>query len=173
MDTRSLSYHRVLETWCIRFGKKMVSWGQEYKLCPTCQRDHIWQVITQGLWAPPAHSPNLVTLHHHLSFEHFGHISAMVPAVSSSVLLNNASVPYNILGAIIHLRVSWDIIISHIPTLRSPSVTLGTVLSTITPCHVGRPWRWLAAAGSPVALGRAVPERGILKPTLPRRVIWK
>ena len=56
-------------------------------------------MIAHGLWAPPAHSPNLPSLCHHHSLEHFSHISATFPTISSSVLTLS-------LGVIIHLRVS-------------------------------------------------------------------
>ena len=46
---------------------------------------------------------------------------------------------------------------------RSPSLALGGVFSPMTPCAAVWGGRG-AAAGAPVAPGRAVPKRGILKP---------
>ena len=59
------------------------------------------QVIAQGLWAPPAHSPNIISqpsLHHPRSLEHCGHIGATFPTISSSIILNNASASHDITG---------------------------------------------------------------------------
>ena len=80
---RILVLYRVIGYWkhgVLAYGNMIVSRGQQYKLCSTYRGDH--QVIAQGLWAPPAHSPNLPSLHHHRSLEHFDHIIATFPAIS-------------------------------------------------------------------------------------------
>ena len=60
-------------------------------------------------------------------------------------------------------------LLSTLPAPSSRCLALGPVLSPATPradgCCVGWTWHGRAAAGGRVPLGRAVPERGIPKPT--------
>ena len=83
-DTRSLSYHRVLETWGTRVPKHERMVGSALQVM-TYLSGWLHQVITQGLWAPPAHSPNSPYSPNpsttNRSLDHFGHISATFPTI--------------------------------------------------------------------------------------------
>ena len=78
-----LVVYRIIGYWkhgVLGYGNMNVSWGQQYKLWPTCQGNHIrW--LHKGCEPHLLTLPTLPTLHHHRSLEHFGHISATFPTI--------------------------------------------------------------------------------------------
>ena len=54
---------------------------------------------------------------------------------------------------------------AHFDARRLSSLALGPVFADEILCRVGRAWRGRATEGGRMALGRAVPQGGILKPT--------